>query len=246
MMSLAESFFYFIRDIRSKALFDALKTHCGNRSIVLDVGGGSFYKSVLARQIPFGSWTSIDPSFNSVVQVPHPGVNLLRGDGTCLDYTADSFDVVLSIQVLEHVFDPLAMVDEMLRVLRPGGVLILLVPQTSNLHLLPQHFYNFTPYWVNEVFRRRNQPILSLQLLGGSWSTISSRLFYVVVQAFRFSTTSDRLLHRRPPTFWFVFPLMFASVLVFAPIALIFSFFDLKEEPNNILAVVRKVVSDEH
>lgn len=245
-MSLAESFFYFIRDIRAKPLFDLLRTHCTNRARVLDVGGGSFYKSVLARQIQFGSWISIDPSFNSVEQVPHPGVQLLRGDGACLDYGADCFDVVLSIQVLEHVFDPIAMVDEMLRVLRPGGVLIVLVPQTSNLHLLPHHYYNFTPYWVREVFRRRNQSLLSLQLLGGSWSTIASRLFYIVVQSFRFSTTSDRQLHRRSPIFWFVLPVMLVVVIAFMPIVLILSLFDLKEEPNNILAVVRKVVSDEH
>ena len=243
-MRLAESFFYFIRDIRSKALFDALRSHCRANSRVLDVGGGLFYKSVLAREIPFGSWISLDSSFPSAQQSPHPGVHLLRGDGTCLDYDANSFDLVLSIQVLEHVFDPVAMVDELLRVLKPGGVLIVLVPQTGNLHLLPHHFYNFTPYWIQELFRLRNQPLLSLQLLGGSWSSIASRLFYIVVQSLRFSTTSDRRLHQRPPGFWIVFPLMLVVVLVFIPFALILSFVDLKEEPNNILAVVRKTTPD--
>ena len=48
----------------------------------------------------------------------------LNPDGT-LPVPDDSFDAVLSTQVLEHVSDPVAYVSEAFRVLRPGGRMLL-------------------------------------------------------------------------------------------------------------------------
>jgi 2-polyprenyl-3-methyl-5-hydroxy-6-metoxy-1,4-benzoquinol methylase len=44
-----------------------------------------------------------------------------------------SFDVVTCIAVLEHLFDPYFVLDEMDRVLRPGGMLIIEVPNIAYL-----------------------------------------------------------------------------------------------------------------
>jgi SAM-dependent methyltransferase len=51
-------------------------------------------------------------------------------NGACeqLPFTCDAFDVVLSHEVLEHVSDDQQSVAEMVRVLRPGGVIVLFVP----------------------------------------------------------------------------------------------------------------------
>ncbi|MBK8974846.1 MAG: class I SAM-dependent methyltransferase [Planctomycetes bacterium] len=50
---------------------------------------------------------------------------LLRMDGTRLEFPDASFDVVLSANVLEHVGDPEAYLREMMRVLRKGGIAII-------------------------------------------------------------------------------------------------------------------------
>lgn len=47
------------------------------------------------------------------------------GDGCRLPFADSSFDISHSSNVIEHVSDPRAMFDEMLRVLRPGGVAFL-------------------------------------------------------------------------------------------------------------------------
>lgn len=79
------------------------------------------------------------------------------GKYTKLDYECDitsipvedgSFDAVLCIEVLEHVPDPVAAVNELARILRPGGRLIMTAPLGSFLHQEPYHYYGgYTPYW---------------------------------------------------------------------------------------------------
>jgi len=49
-------------------------------------------------------------------------------NGEALTYEDESFDVVLCLEVIEHVDDPEALLDEIVRVLAPGGHLILTGP----------------------------------------------------------------------------------------------------------------------
>ncbi len=52
--------------------------------------------------------------------------------------------LVLCTQVLEHVPEPSAVLDECFRVLEPGGRLALTVPLLWQLHELPHDYYRFT------------------------------------------------------------------------------------------------------
>jgi len=53
---------------------------------------------------------------------------LLAGQAEVLPFASSSFDLVLSNEVLEHVADDRQALREMMRVLRPGGRLVLFVP----------------------------------------------------------------------------------------------------------------------
>ncbi len=59
------------------------------------------------------------------------GVMNLRyepNNALALTYESDTFDLVVSCEVIEHVGDPAQMIREMYRVLRPGGVAIMTFP----------------------------------------------------------------------------------------------------------------------
>jgi SAM-dependent methyltransferase len=74
----------------------------------------------------------LDPDIPSLSEHRAPGMPVLRGVGEHLPFTDDSFDVVVSVWVLEHVKEPLKMLREVARVLRPGGHFVFLTPNVRN------------------------------------------------------------------------------------------------------------------
>ena len=80
---------------------------------------------------------------------------------------------------------------------------------------------------------------MELEPLGGTWSSMASRLIYFFLQSARikgFSTPECR----RNTWFYLLLPLMVLYAVVSIPICLLFGLGDLAEEPNNHLVVVRK------
>ena len=66
-----------------------------------------------------------------------------------------SFDVILCTEVLEHVPDPVIILQEFCRLLKPGGKLILTVPFCSFTHFAPYHFSTgLSRYWYLEHLKR--------------------------------------------------------------------------------------------
>jgi 2-polyprenyl-3-methyl-5-hydroxy-6-metoxy-1,4-benzoquinol methylase len=59
-----------------------------------------------------------------------------------------SFDAILCTEVLEHVPDPVTVLRELARLLKPGGLLIVTAPFCSLSHFSPYHFSTgFNRYW---------------------------------------------------------------------------------------------------
>jgi SAM-dependent methyltransferase len=55
---------------------------------------------------------------------------VLRGDATALPFPDDCFDKVITSEVLEHIPNDVAALSELVRVLKPGGVLAATVPSS--------------------------------------------------------------------------------------------------------------------
>lgn len=61
-----------------------------------------------------------------------------------------SYDLVVSFQVLEHVQRPQDLLSECLRVLRPGGALLLTLPFVFEYHAVPRDFWRWTHEGIAE------------------------------------------------------------------------------------------------
>ena len=68
------------------------------------------------------------PASVGLDQHPVPGVDLVANLERGLPFTDGSFDQVFAVHVLEHVVDLLRLMNEIHRVLRPGGVLHVITP----------------------------------------------------------------------------------------------------------------------
>ena len=91
---------------------------------VLEVGSGlGLLAAEVAQQLSQGTIAGIEyaPEQLAHALVPTPNLRFLRGDAHRLPFPDDWFDVVYCRYVLEHVRDPLRVLQEMRRVLKPGG-----------------------------------------------------------------------------------------------------------------------------
>lgn len=104
-------------------LLDVLPQH---RVLEVGVGAGN-----VLDEVPTGVRFGLDLS-PSILRDAHRRLGaratLVRGDGAVLPFRDGAFDRVLASEVLEHLPDPGAAVAEMARVTRPGGVIVLSVP----------------------------------------------------------------------------------------------------------------------
>ena len=112
--------------------------HRAGRGRALDIGAGSL--AFAAELAPFFSaYTSLDYEVRSQQLA-------VRGDGQRLPFAPQTFDTVISIDVLEHVPHPWEMLAEIRRVLAPGGHAILVTPFFFWAHEEPADFFRLSKY----------------------------------------------------------------------------------------------------
>jgi len=75
------------------------------------------------------------------------------GDGRAMPFCDASIDVVLITQVLEHIPDPIAVIAEIHRVLKPGGTLLLSVPSIFPQHGYPGDYWRYMPQGLHYILR---------------------------------------------------------------------------------------------
>jgi SAM-dependent methyltransferase len=95
-------------------------------------------------------------------------------DITAIPVASGSSDVILCTEVLEHITEPIAALEEMARILRPGGRLFITAPLGSGLHQLPYHFYGgFTPYWYRHFCPKFQLSVIEVVPNGGFFKLLA-------------------------------------------------------------------------
>lgn len=84
---------------------------------------------------------------------PSTGIEV-RADAHALPFRDGSFEVVLCTEVLEHLVEPQRAIDDMFRVLQPGGRLLLTTRFLFPIHDAPHDYFRFTKYGLRHLLRR--------------------------------------------------------------------------------------------
>jgi SAM-dependent methyltransferase len=146
-------------ELREKLLLDLFRSGSpGPRVLNAGAGAGSF--SLRLAENGFDV-TSVDAS-SAAVEVLRGRVTgeVARADVTALPFADAAFDAAVLGEVLEHVEDDRGALEEVARVLRPGGVLAVSVPAD------PKRF-GPSDRWAGHVRRYARQELLGACEAGG-------------------------------------------------------------------------------
>ena len=88
-------------------------------------------------------------------------------DGMNLPFQDASFDTLLSVQGLEHTSDPQHLLEEMSRVLRSDGLMILNAPFSFRLHEEPHDYFRYTPHGLRVMCQKARLEVIDIQPQGG-------------------------------------------------------------------------------
>ena len=129
---------------------------------ILDIGAGAM------------PWRRNFPESCSYV-----GVDPYRGTeyGVIQDLgEADDADVILLLEVLEHVEDPVAFLKKCVSKMRSGGILVLSVPWSARVHGAPRDFQRWTPDGLRQVLSGAGLRTDEWVVRGSDWTTLCNKI----------------------------------------------------------------------
>ncbi|MFQ5952349.1 MAG: class I SAM-dependent methyltransferase [Candidatus Omnitrophota bacterium] len=144
----------FHREGRKKYI-DLIKKYLkkGSEQKVLEVGCGSSIDSHLIAEETKAEVYGIDISEKALKIAKDVSLNfeekvhLSIGDARKLEFANDAFDLVFSQGLLEHFEKPVDILKEQIRVLKPGGILIVNVPQKYTAYTVYKHLLSMLGRW---------------------------------------------------------------------------------------------------
>ncbi|OQX21931.1 MAG: hypothetical protein BWK75_02055 [Candidatus Altiarchaeales archaeon A3] len=100
----------------------------------MDVGcGNGAFLYNLKKINPSGEYYGVEPGNFDEEDIKTHGLNVIRGTLEYAHYQDNYFDVITLNHVFEHVLNPSETMKELKRILKPGGILIIAVPNLNSL-----------------------------------------------------------------------------------------------------------------
>jgi SAM-dependent methyltransferase len=142
-------------------------------SLVLDLGGNKTQKR---GDFDIGDY-DLRVIYANLVTDKRPDVQC---DAAILPFPAHQFDGILCAELLEHVPDPRLVLQEVYRVLMPGGILCITVPFLYHIHADPYDYGRYTDYYWQEVLGNLGFTDISVEKQGLFWSVLADMVGYRV------------------------------------------------------------------
>ncbi|MFH1425964.1 MAG: class I SAM-dependent methyltransferase [Candidatus Kerfeldbacteria bacterium] len=127
---------------------------------VLNVGGGSKTYRELANEMVVMDYYDKNPSGTQI------HADVVADAQKEFPFPDELFDAVICTQLLEHLPEPQFTVNQICRVLKPGGYLLLSVPFLERYHADPDDYQRFTHRGIEWMLRDKFS-IETIKPLGG-------------------------------------------------------------------------------
>jgi SAM-dependent methyltransferase len=172
--------------------------------------GGLSPKGFLRKYCPKGKRANlgsgprtVDEDVLNVDLTEYPSVDVVA-DLTKLPFADGELDGALSTEVLEHIEDTDAVIEEMRRVVKADGYVYVSLPFLYPFHASPSDFHRWTHKGLEGLFEGFR--IVELGVRSGPFSTLTVLLMYIIASLVSFS--NERV-------YWFA---IYASMFLLFPI----------------------------
>lgn len=171
---------------------------------VLDVGCGmGMYTQAFLRYTP--EVYGIEIEYPRALEAKARTLGVAQAVGEALPFADNSFDVAFSHEVLEHVQDDRRCAAEMVRVVRPGGHIVIFVPnrlypfETHGIYWKGIYHFGNKPLvnWLPDGLRNRLAPHVRAYTVGGLRALFAGQPVRVVVHR-QIYPGYDNIVARRP------------------------------------------------
>lgn len=96
----------------------------------------------------------------------------LCGDITSLPIRSNSFQQVICAEVLEHIFEVERAIQEIERILMPGGLVLITVPFLYRVHGDPSDYGRYTEHFWEKILNHNGFEICTIEKQGGFFPTV--------------------------------------------------------------------------
>ena len=157
----------------------------GSQGDLLDVGCGS--GGFLRQVSQLGGWrvkgVELNPSVAQFVR-ERLGLDVFSGEVMDAGFADNSFDIVTMWDVLEHVRDPLRVLGEVRRILRPGGLFLCSTPNAESVDArlfgrywigydIPRHLYVFSTSTLDRLLTQAGLHVERFFCFYGRYTTFA-------------------------------------------------------------------------
>lgn len=201
------------------------------KGICADIGSGNaIYKDIILSKVD--KYIAIDKSSIHEHMFKTSNEKFIDADIKDLPLENNSIDSIILTQVLEHIDEPYTALNEITRIIKKDGILILSVPFIYQAHATPYDYFRFSEYGLKKLLKDYNYEILEFHNQGYFGTTIIS-----IINGFIWNLSSKNKLLRNT----IFLPFLLLSFTINNIIGLILDKMKMKEFTPNFWVIVKKL-----
>ena len=170
---------YFIRTSIFNAIKDGLPEFKG---CLLDIGCGKMpYKEFILKNSSVDTYVGLD--IENALQYDADIKPDFTWDGIKMPFQNESFESAFGTEVLEHCPNPKIILQEVNRILKPGGVFFFTVPFLWPLHEVPHDEYRYTPFSLKRILGETGFEKIEIKATGGWHASMAQMMGLWAIRA---------------------------------------------------------------